>query len=395
MLNITEITPNISYVGVNDRTTVRFEGLWPLPFGVSYNSYLVRGSHHVALIDSVEIGTLPELLANLSRNGVDRIDYLVVNHMEPDHSGAIPELARAFPEMRIVGNRNTVGMVGGYYGLSDPGRFITVADGDTLDLGDISLQFHLTPMVHWPETMMTYVPERRVIFTGDAFGTFGALDGGVIDTEMDTGRYIPEMYRYYSNIVGKYGRFVQRAMAKTAGLVSDYICPTHGPVWHERRAEVVGIYDRLSRYEGERGVTIVYGSMYGHTAAMAEEMARCLAARGILKIRVHNATFSEMSDIIADAFRYTGLVVASPTYSGHLFPPIEQFMTAIETRELKNRVFATMGSHTWAPATKAGFSAYAERLGIESLGHIEMKQNGDNSTSEEIAALADRIAASL
>lgn len=213
-MNFKEITKGVYYAGVNDRVTTLFEGLWPLPAGVSYNSYVVKGDDSIALIDTVRIDEVREFLENVRSVAPDRkIDYLVVNHMEPDHSGSIPEVVMAYPDIRIVGNAQTIGMIKGFYHIDDDSRFLEVKDGSVLDLGGRELQFHLTPMVHWPETMMTYLADCRLLFSGDAFGCFGALNGGVTDSEMETDHYFPEMYRYYSNIVGKYGKFVQRALA--------------------------------------------------------------------------------------------------------------------------------------------------------------------------------------
>ncbi len=395
MLNITDICSGIRYVGVNDRTTEKFESMWPLTYGVSYNSYLVNGSDKTALIDTVELGSLPDFLNNLRQTGTHKIDYLVINHMEPDHSGSIPEIVKTFPELKIVGNRQTIGMVGGFYKITDPDRFIEVKDGACIDLGDLSLTFYMTPMVHWPETMMTYVKERSVLFSGDAFGTFGALNGGVTDVEMDTDWYWPEMYRYYSNIVGKYGVAVQRALGKLKGLDLQYVCSTHGPVWHDHIGKVIDIYDRLSRYEAEEGVVIVYGSMYGNTGVIAEALARELTARGIRRIKIHNATRSSMSDMLSDTFRYKGLVVGGPTYSMHLFPAIEQFMIAIETRELKNRVFGSFGSFSWASAVANGMQYYTNKMKMESVGHIEMKHSANSDVFVAVASLADKIVAAL
>lgn len=389
--------PGIHYAGVNDRTTTLFEALWPLNFGVSYNSYIVCGSEKTALIDTVHIDEVREFCANIEQilNGKN-LDYLVVNHMEPDHSGSIPEIVHRFPDVKIVGNVQTIQMIKGFYHIYDDERYLTIKDGETLSLGDKTLRFYLTPMVHWPETMMTYVDEDAILFSGDAFGTFGALDGGVVDTEMDCDRYFPEMYRYYSNIVGKYGRFVQKALAKLAGVKIDYICSTHGPIWHERVGEVVSLVDRLSRYEPEPGVTIVYGSMYGNTAEIAEEIARALAQCGVKTIRVHNASFSSMSDMISDAYRYEGLIVGSATYSMRLFPAVEQFMIAMETREVKNKVFATFGSFTWAPdVVKKQFAAFAERLKIPVVGALDIKQSLDADTRAAARQLAADFAAKL
>lgn len=220
-MNFKEITTGVYYAGVNDRVTSHFEGLWPLPYGVSYNSYIVKGDSQLALIDTVRIDEVREFLSNIEQIAGDcSIDYLVINHMEPDHSGSIPEVVRAYPDIKIVTNAQAIGMVKGFYHIDDD-RFIEVKDGGTLDLGNRTLSFHMTPMVHWPETMMTYLADSKVLFSGDAFGTFGALNGGLIDTEMETDWYFPEMYRYYSNIVGKYGMFVTRALTKLQGLPSS------------------------------------------------------------------------------------------------------------------------------------------------------------------------------
>jgi len=392
-MNIKEITKGIYYAGVNDRVTHLFEGLWPLPYGVSYNSYIVKGSGKTALIDTVRIDEVREFLANVNNASSDGgVDYLVVNHMEPDHSGSIPEVLRAFPGIKIVGNAQTIGMIKGFYHVDDDDRYVTVKDGDTIDLGDLSLQFFLTPMVHWPETMMTYVPQRCVLFSGDAFGCFGALDGGVVDHEMDTDRYFPEMYRYYANIVGKYGRFVQKALEKLGALPLDYICPTHGPVWHDRIGEVVGLTSQLSAYRSEPGVTIVYGSMYGNTAEVAEVIARELCALGVRNIRVHNASVSSMSDMISDAYRYEGLIVGSATYSMRLFPPVEQFMDAMETREIKHKVFAAFGSFTWAQgAVLKAIEGYSGRMKMPVVASMDMKQSICDVACEAARMLARKV----
>lgn len=338
-----EILPGIGYIGVNDRTTHRFEALWPLPTGVSYNSYLVSGQSKCAVIDSVEISQCEHLLEKI---GNRHPDYLIVNHMEPDHSGSIPVLRKYFPNITIVGNTKTAAMIMNYYGIDDNVKI--VADGDEIDLGGLTLKFFMTPMVHWPETMMTFVPERNVLFSGDAFGCFGALNGAVVDRDMDITPYIPEMYRYYASIVGKYGPFVQKAMAKLSAISVKYICPTHGPVWNESIELVCGIYNKLSKYEAEPGVVVAYGSMYGNTEQMAELIASELSVCGVKNIRVHNVSHSDLSFILSDIFRYNGLVIGAPTYSNSLFPPVEALMQAIKTRELKNRHVAAFGSFTWA-----------------------------------------------
>lgn len=395
IMSVREITNGVYYTGVNDRVTERFEGLWPLPYGVSYNSYIVKGTEKVALIDGVDIDSLHEYLDSVADTvEAGKIDYMVIHHMEPDHSGAIPEVLRRWPDMKIVGNTQTIGMIKGFYHIEDDSCFLTVKEGDVLDLGGLTLKFVMTPMVHWPETMMSYVPELKVLFSGDAFGCFGALNGAVLDSDMDTDPYWDEMYRYYSNIVGKYGKFVQKAMCKLAGVELDYICSTHGPVWHDNIGKVVGIYDRLSKYESEPGATIIYGSMYGNTAEVAEEIARGLAEGGVKNIRIYNAGVSNMSDMIRDAFRYRCLVVGSATYSMTLFPPIAAFLTAMRVREVCDKVFAGFGGYTWAPnSVRAEIETFCEAQGMELQGYVGMKQSMEADVRQQAHLLGLKLAA--
>lgn len=391
-MNLREIKGRIYYTGVNDRSTDCFESLWPLPFGVSYNSYIVKGSEKCALIDTVEVGHSKEFMDSLrDKANVEKIDYLVINHMEPDHSGSIPQLLSLFPDIKIVGNSKTIQMVQGFYHIMEPERFLEVKEGDELSLGDTTLKFFMTPMVHWPETMMTYCVEEKTIFSGDAFGSFGALNGGLIDTEMDCGLYIAEMYRYYSNIVGKYGRFVLNALQKISALEIEYICSTHGPVWHDRIQEVTEIVKRLAAYEPEKGVTIVYGSMYGNTAELAELFACELNKRGIRNIRIHNASKVNLSYILADAFRYEGLIVGAPTYSNEIYPPVQNFLSAISGRELKNRVVASFGNCGWAPLAAKAISTILATLELTDAGTVAMKQSLNAQTAAEVSEVVDKF----
>lgn len=394
-MNIRKITDRVFYVGVNDRTTHKFENLWPLPQGVSYNSYIVKGSDKIALIDTVEAASMDALLNKIEKTIDNRpIDYLIVNHMEPDHSGGIPEILKIYPDLKIIGNRQTITMVKGYYNIGDS-RFLEIKDNDVIDLGETTLQFILTPLIHWPETMMTFVKEEGVLFSGDGFGCFGALNGGVMDTEMETECYFPEIYRYYSNIVGKYGKPVQMALKNTSELDIKYICSTHGPVWHQYKDKVVDIYNRLSLYEGEEGVTIVYGSMYGHTEEIAEVIASRLNERGVRNLKIHNASKSEMSFIISDAFRYKGLIVGSPTYNGKVFPPVEEFMSAMENREIKNKVVATFGSFTWASSANKSLVEMFNRMKLEPVASMDMKHSPSEEDIKAAVLLADNVADSL
>ena len=390
----TLIKGRIHYVGVNDRNKTLFEGMWPLPYGVSYNSYLIADDT-VALVDTVDACFFETYLRKIkSIIGERPIEYLIINHMEPDHSGSIGLIKQYYPDITIVGNKLTFGMVEGFYGVT--GQSLMVKDGDSLDLGHHRLRFYLTPMVHWPETMMTLDETEHVLFSGDAFGCFGALNGGFIDSRINTDRYWDEMVRYYANIVGKYGNPVQKALAKLQGLPIDAICSTHGPVWTEGIAKTVGIYDRLSRYEAEEGVTIVYGSMYGNTEQMAEAIAAGLSAQGIRNIAMHNVSRSHPSYILADIFRYRGLIVGSPTYSNHLYPEVEALLAKILLREVKGRYLGCFGSFCWAGAAVKCLAAFAEKSKFETVGQpVEMKQAMKADTYEQCDNLARAMAERL
>lgn len=395
-MNFRQITDRVFYTGVNDRVTELFENLWPIPNGVSYNAYIVKGSLGTALIDTVRIDEVREFMNNLE--SVDaHPDYLVINHMEPDHSGSIPEVLRRWPKLKIVGNAITIKMIRGFYHIEDTERFHEVKDGDILDLGDVSLKFVMTPMVHWPETMMTYLVEDSLVFSGDAFGTFGALNGGVMDTEMDTDWYLPEMRRYYYNIVAKYSKFVQRALLRLQELPVNFICPTHGPVWHERAQEIIGLYDAMSKGENTPGATIIYGSMYGNTAEMAETVARELCANGIKTIKIHNASTTPMSTMIADACRYSILIIGSATYSMRLFPSVETFLQALETREIgPQKIFAAFGSFAWAKgAVLKSITSYAERMKMPVVATASMEMSLEENSTSAACALAHSVVEKL
>jgi len=356
----TKIAGEIYYVGVNDRIKAKFENMLPLSYGVSYNSYLIA-DEKVALIDTVEASYGDIFIQKIQSQLQGRsIDYLIINHMEPDHSGSITLLRKYYPNVTIVGNKRTLEMVEGYYGIDD--NTMEIKDGDQLSLGRHQLTFYLTPMVHWPETMMTYDETEKVLFSGDAFGCFGTLDGGVLDTEINLNKYWDEMYRYYANIVGKYGSPVQKALQKLASLEIQYICTTHGPVWHENISKVVDIYDRLSRYEGCEGVVIVYASMYGNTEQMAEAVAQGLVRNGIKDVVMHNVAKSDASVILSDIFKYKGLVIGGPTYSNELHPDIHSLLTKIELRQIKNRDFGFFGSFSWAGVSGKKLAEFGEKM---------------------------------
>lgn len=395
----TEITNGIHYVGVNDRHKHIFEGLWPLPYGVSYNSYIIA-DEKIALVDTVEADFFTQYLDNIRSVIGDRpIDYIIVNHMEPDHSGSLTLIKKYYPNAKIVGNKKTFGMMQGFYrvGNDADGDTLEVKNGDTLQLGSHTLAFTLVPMVHWPETMVTLDTTANVLFSGDAFGCFGALNGAYIDAEMNCDIYWDEMLRYYSNIVGKYGTPVQQALKKLAGVKMDYICSTHGPVWHEHIERVVGMYDRLSRYEGADGLVIVYASMYGNTERAAEVIARAASEAGVKNIIMHDVSRTHHSYIIADIFRYRALILGAPTYNNGLYPQMESLLSELAGRDMKNRLLGWFGSFSWAgKAMKTIGERNETRLHFEPVGTpVEIKQSLDEATTracEELGrAMGERL----
>lgn len=392
-----ELKGNVHYVGVNDRNKTLFENLWPLPYGVSYNSYLIADDDAVVLVDTVDVAFFEVYLKKIRAVIGDRkIDYLIINHMEPDHSGSISLIKQYYPDIVLVGNKKTFDMVDGYYGVG--GERKVVAEGDSLKVGRHDLHFYFIPMVHWPETMVTFDSTDGILFSGDAFGCFGALNGGCIDKNINTEIYMGEMRRYYSNIVGKFGNPVQKALQKCSGLDIKMICPTHGPVWEEKIAEVVAMYDKLSRYEAEEGVVIAYGTMYGNTEQMAEAIAEELSAQGIKNIVMHNVSKTPHSFILADVFRYKALIVGCTTYNMHLYPEMEALLSKVAARDMKNRLIGYFGSFTWASAAVKKLGEYAAQLKFEVVGNpVEMKQSmsaGSEQQARELAvAMADRLKA--
>ncbi|NDV79974.1 FprA family A-type flavoprotein [Dysgonomonas sp. 511] len=393
MLKPIPIKEDLFYVGVNDRTKHLFENLWPLPKGVSYNSYLIK-DEKTALFDTVDVCYSDTFFHKLeiALDG-KQLDYVVINHMEPDHSGSLGLLKSRFPNVQIIGNKRTADMVQGFHGITDGVKVI--ADGEELSLGKHQLVFYLTPMVHWPETMMTYEKTSKIIFSGDAFGTFGTLDGGITDAQLYPERYYDEMIRYYSNIVGKFGSPVQKALEKLSTLEINYICSTHGPVWTlpDQIEKVVSIYDKLSRYQGDEGVVIAYGSMYGNTEQMAETVAYELAQQGIREIILHNVSKRSHSYIIRDIFKYKGLIVGSPTYNNKLFPEVEYLLSKVEGRDMKNRYFGYFGSFTWAGAAVKRLAQFAEDTKFEVVGNpVEMKQAMQLDTHDACIALGKAMA---
>ena len=361
------VSEKIYYVGSNDRKTALFENNWPLPEGVSYNSYLITDDK-CALIDTLEYGSdkdyIPTIVAILQER---RLDYLIVNHMEPDHSSMIGEILRLYPELKIVGNSKTYNMLLSYFNLSRE-SFMEVSDGETLDLGYHKLKFVITPWVHWPETMMTYDQSDKILFSCDAFGSFGALNGGIFDDEIDFSLYESEMRRYYSNIVGMYSAMVQKALTKLSGTEVKMVAPSHGPIWRKDPAKVISLYDKWSKYEAQEGVVIAFASMYGNTEKMAERLARELSESGVRNIRVYDVSKTHSSFILNDIWRYKGYILGSCSYNGDMHPMMKLLSHEIKVSNPQKRVFGIFGSHSWNSAGIKALKKYAEENKYEVTG---------------------------
>lgn len=362
----------------------------------SYNSYLINDDK-VCLIDTVEVDFFMPYLKNIQEVlGEKPIDYLVINHMEPDHSGSIALIKKFYPNVKIIGNKKTFGMMSGFYGIE--GDTIEVKNGDSIELGEHTLNFVLTPMVHWPETMMTLDTTSHVLFSGDAFGCFGALNGGVIDAEINCDTFWLEMVRYYSNIVGKYGTPVQNALKKLAGVQLDYICSTHGPVWHQYISKVIDMYDHMSRYETEPGLVICYGTMYGNTERAAEVIARAASQAGVKNIVMYNVSQTHHSYIIRDVFRYRGLIVGAPTYNTGLYHEMDVLLSELAGKDIKgDHLLGWFGSFGWASKAVGEIARWnEEKLHFEQVGTpVEIKQSLNPETFAQCEALGRAMAEKL
>ena len=388
-----KVKDDIFYVGVNDRVKHRFEGLWLLPAGVSYNSFIIADTDKVALIDTVDCAFFAEFLENIHEAIGDRkIDYLVINHMEPDHSGGIALIRKYYPEIKLVGNKKTFEMVQGFYGEPTEDD-VLVKEGSTLELGKRTLRFHLVPMLHWPETMVSYEMTEGILFSGDAFGCFGALDGAVIDTQMDVTRYWGEMERYYAAILGSYAKPVQGALKKLAGLEINMICSTHGPVWTEHAKDAIELYRRLSEQETEAGLVICYGSMYGNSQRVAEAVAQGAAEAGLKKIIVHNLSVSQPSFVLADIFHYKGLAIGGPTYNAGLFPVVDDLLKRLSHRNVDKHFIGWFGGSAWAPMVNKHITDYNEKMKMQVVGEpFEWKFSAKPDVIERGRALGRTLA---
>ena len=350
MYQTRNVTEEIVWVGASDRRLALFENIFPIPRGVSYNSYVLLDEKTV-LLDTVDASVAGQFFENLEHVLADRtLDYLVVNHMEPDHCAMIADIVRRYPDVKVVGNAKTFGMMKQFFGTDYAERAIVVKEGDTLATGAHTLHFVMAPMVHWPEAMVTYDDKDKVLFSADGFGTFGALNGNIFADEVDFDRdWLDDARRYYTNIVGKYGASVQALLKKAAGLEIAVICPLHGPIWRENLGYILEKYQKWSTYEAEeKAVVIMYASMYGDTASAADALAGALSERGIRKIAVYDVSNTHVSELISEIFRASHLVFAAPTYNGGIYPVMENLLSDMKALAVQKKTVALMENGTWA-----------------------------------------------
>lgn len=399
MQNTRKVTDDIIWVGCNDRRLAMFENIFPLKNGVSYNSYLVK-DEKITLFDTVDSNATEQFVENLEYvlDGAN-VDYLVIQHMEPDHCANIARMLRKFPEMKLVVNVKTVKMIEQFFHEVAAERLVIVKEGDTLNTGKHTFTFVMAPMVHWPEVMVTYDAAEKVLFSADAFGTFGALNGNIFNDEVDFEKdWLTEARRYYANIVGKYGTPVQTLLKKAAGLDIQMICPLHGPVWRTELGYFIDKYDKWSRYEPEdKEVVIIYGSIYGHTEAAANALATKLAIKGLKKIKVYDVSTTHVSDLIAEIFRASHIVLACSTYNGGIYPPMENLLADMKALSVQNRTIAVMDNGTWAPA--AGRLMIKELEEMKNITILDMKLAIKSALKqereEELDAFAKQITDSM
>lgn len=398
MLKAISVSDKIWWVGVNDRKTPLFENLWSLPYGVSYNSYLID-DEKVALIDGVKAEFFGEYLERIqSIIGARPVDYLIVNHVEPDHSSAIRMLRQVYPNLAIVADKQALAFIGQFYGPSVNAK--EVKDGETLTLGAHSLTFATIPMVHWPETMISFENSSGIAFTCDAFGSYGALNGGIFGDELDMHVYTSEARRYYATIVGRFSVNVQAALEKAAALPIKMICPSHGPVHRGAGVEkIVRLYDGMSRQETTQSTVIVYGSMYGNTARMAECVADGLCGGGVSDVKVYDAGTADLSWIIRDAWRSRGLALLSCCYNMGMFPAMMPVVEKIDNCKLSGRVLAVAGCYSWSKGAELKpLQALAAKPGWDLIENVvEVKScptEADEAALREVGAeMARRIRA--
>lgn len=380
------ISDAIKYIGVDDKDIDLFESQYIVPNGISYNSYVILDGK-ICVLDTVDKRKTDEWFANLE-NVLDgkAPDYLVINHLEPDHASNIKALADKYPDMKLVGNAKTFNMLPQFFDIDLTDRTVTVKEGDTLSLGEHTLSFYMAPMVHWPEVMVTYESKEKVLFSADGFGKFGALD-----TDED---WACEARRYYFNICGKYGVQVQALLKKAAKLDIEKICPLHGPILTENLGYYINLYDIWSKYEPEvDGVFIAYCSIHGNTEKAALKLYDILKEKTNKKIAISDLSRSDMAENIEDAFKYSTLVVAAPSYDGGVFPIMNDFLHHLKIKGYKNRKVAMIENGSWAPCAIKAMQPYFEEMkGIEvSDAKVTIRSTMTAENEAQLAALAESV----
>ena len=391
-----KVTDDLIYVGGSDRRLSRFENLFPIPKGVSYNSYVLLDEKTV-LFDTADESISRQYIENVvhALNGRP-LDYMVVQHMEPDHCAMIDDMLRRYPEAKMVCSAKAVGMFAQFYGTDVAARALVVKEGDKLSTGEHTLHFVMAPMVHWPEVMVTYDEKDKILFSADAFGTFGALAGNIFDDEItfDT-TWMNDARRYYANIVGKYGVQVQALLKKAASLDIEMICPLHGPIWRKDLGLLLEKYQKWSTYEPEdKTVMIAYATMYGNTENAANVLAGMLADKGVKNIAMYDVSETDVSELVAESFRCSHLVLAAPTYNSRIQPKMEAYLSDIKALNLQNRTVVVIDNGTWAAT--AGKQMIGMLEGMKNMTILENTISIKSALAENqlgaLEALADELA---
>ena len=391
-----KVKDDLIYVGGSDRRLSRFENLFPIPKGVSYNSYVLLDEKTV-LFDTADESISRQYIENVvhALNGRP-LDYMVVQHMEPDHCAMIDDMLRRYPEAKMVCSAKAVGMFAQFYGTDVAARALVVKEGDKLSTGEHTLHFVMAPMVHWPEVMVTYDEKDKILFSADAFGTFGALAGNIFDDEItfDT-TWMNDARRYYTNIVGKYGVQVQTLLKKAASLDIEMICPLHGPIWRKDLGLLLEKYQKWSTYEPEdKTVMIAYATMYGNTENAANVLAGMLADKGVKNIAMYDVSETDVSELVAESFRCSHLVLAAPTYNSGIQPKMEAYLSDIKALNLQNRTVAVIDNGTWAAT--AGKQMIGVLEGMKNMTILENTISIKSALAENqlgaLEALADELA---
>lgn len=395
-LRTEQINDHMYYIGVNDRKTHLFESMWPLPNGISYNSYLLKGEENI-LFDLVKVTEVTGYIEKIKEViGDENLDYIVVDHAEPDHSSSIPEILSVYPNAKIVCNKKTVDFLKNFYDVQD--NLVIVKDGETIEMSGRKYTFYTTPMVHWPESMVCFEEETGILFSQDIFGSFGTLDGGIFDDQIDfTEDYLDETRRYFINIVGKYAKQAIRALEKLGSTLDiKMICSDHGPIWRKDPAKIVEMYLSLAKQEVEEGLLIIYGSMYGNTEKMAEAVARGAARAGVKKIKITNASKTPFSYILSDAWKYKGIVIGSCSYDNDLFPPVKFIATEFKHQKMKNNVWGFFGSYSWSGGALKTLRQLGEDMKLNVLERQpEIKGAANDEEIEELMRLGEDMAKAI